>query len=208
MDIPEDIKNIINKIKNSEKEWKALYMGIWLGVYRLENEFKKSNEWEKVISFSLPGAKDGYYNYIPKELHKILKGQDRLFTLTHLQILFSLLEDLVFESNYKLFNKEVRMGNWTKIEEFLESINLSEKNIKELCLAKKTRNCFIHNNSKIDKEWVKSYKSARKKDLKKLLGKDLSEGFDSLLQEVEGWNSLIVEISDIIKKELENNSNI
>jgi len=204
MEIPENINNIIQKILESEDKWKALYMATWGFSYNIEGRFKNTNLWEKKIQFGLPAARKKYHEYEPERLHKILTSKDGEFTLGHLQTLFSLLEELVTELCFFLYSgKEVNAGKFGNLKNFLLGnksyetlkIGVIEDELKELKLAKETRNCFIHNSSKVDKNWLVAYKEARGENRTIKTGDELSIGF----HQIEDWHELIVQITNRIK---------
>lgn len=209
MRIPERINNIIQRIIESEKEWKALYMASWGCVLHwLEPEFKIKHPdlWEKPLRFGLPASKKGYQEYIPAELCGILKSKDMEFTLGHLQTLFSLLEELVNELCPLVCDEqEIRADRFGNLKKFLSGdkpynkfkIDITENDFKELELAKETRNCFIHNNSKIDDKWLKAYKKARGEKVAVKIGDELLAHV--YFHQIEDWRELIIRIVNEIK---------
>jgi hypothetical protein len=64
-----------------------------------------------------------------------------------------------------------------------------------LKLAKETRNCFIHNDSKVDEPWLKAFKEVNGRDSTAQIGDELPVNF----HQIEGWHELIIEIVDEIK---------
>ncbi|GEM_PF-5837551 len=194
MVLPLNIKNILERIHKSEDEWKALYMGVWSGVYYLEDMKKNKPElWEKKLDFGLPGSKNKKHPYIPRDLHEILKTRDKWITLTHLQVLFSLFEDMCREASGVLFNIYPNTYKWNEMKSFLQNIGLSQVKIAELHLSKETRNCYVHNSSKIDREWLDAYFQARGIKKTSLNNRDIKDGLDQdLLHQVEDWHSLII----------------
>jgi hypothetical protein len=205
MKIPEKTNNIIQRILESEDEWKALYMASWGCVlFYLEPTFKNTPRWEKPLGFSLPASKKGYQEYTPAELCGILKSKDTEFTLGHLQTLFSLLEELIAElCPIVCSGREIRSDKFQNLERFLLGrspyqdfqTNITEDRIKELKLAKETRNCFVHNNSKVDEPWLEAFKGVNAKDSTAQIGDGLPVDF----HQIEGWHELIMGIVDEIK---------
>lgn len=205
MKIPEKIDNIIQRILESEGEWKALYMASWgCARFYLEKNFKNTNSWEKPLRFRLPASKKGYQEYTPAELCGILKSKDTEFTLGHLQTLFSLLEELIDELCPIVFNgQEIRSHKFESLKKFLLGrnpyqnfqTNITEDKIKKLKLAKETRNCFIHNNSKVDEHWLEAFKEVNGRDSTAQIGDELPVNF----HQIEGWHELIIEIVNEIK---------
>jgi len=200
MDEKEKINNIIQKIIDSEDKWKALYMASWGSVFHwLEPKFKGKPSWNTPLKLGLPASKQGYQEYTPAQLDKIFRSKDSEFTLGHLQTLFSLLEELIVKlSPIVCDGQEIRAYRFENLKKFLlgESpyqafqINITENEIKELNLAKETRNCFIHNNSKINERWLAVFKEARNKDSINKSGDKLPNDF----KQVESWHELIVKI--------------
>lgn len=205
MKIPERINNIIQRILESEDEWKALYMASWGCVFHwLEPEFKNTDLWNKPLKLGLPASKKGFQEYTPQKLCDILKSKDNEFTLGHLQTLFSLLEELVAElCPVVCGEQEIRTDKFENLKKFLLGenpyqnfqTNITEDKIKELNLAKKTRNCFIHNNSKVDKLWLEAFKDARGENSVAQIGDKLPVNF----HQIEDWGELIIEIVNEIK---------
>jgi len=205
MQISERINNIIQRLIESEKEWKALYMASWGCVFHwLEPKFKNTDSWEKPLKLGLPASKKKYQEYTPAELCGILKSKDTEFTLGHLQILFSLLEELIEElCPIVCGGQEIKVDKFENLKKFLLGKNsyqnfqtkIAEDKIKELKLAKETRNCFIHNNSKVDKLWLEAFKEARGKNSAAQIGGKLPINF----HQIEDWHELILEIVNKIK---------
>ncbi len=208
MEIPTKINNIIQRILKSEDEWKALYMASWGCVLHwLEPEFKVKHPdlWEKALRLGLPASKKKYQEYTPAELCGILKSKDTEFTLGHLQTLFSLFEELVNELCPLVCDgQEIRSYKFENLKKFLSGdkpydgfkINITENDFKELELAKETRNCFIHNNSKVDEHWLEAFREARDKNSTAQIGDKLPVNF----YQIEDWHELVVKIISKIKK--------
>jgi len=208
MDIPSNIKYIIEGILKSEDRWKALYMATWGYSYQVKAGWENTKMWDKPVSFGLPASKNNQqHTYKPKDLHSILTSRDGEFTIGHLQTLFSLFEELLDEIAKFLFNFELDMNKWKNIEEFFNKPGtkdiLSNQDIKELKLAKETRNCFIHNGSKIDQRWLDTYQEAKGVHLASL-GDDLHKGISNTFHQVESWHELLVnttkKLEELIRK--------
>jgi len=205
MEIPERINNIIQRILASEDEWKALYMALWGCVFHwLEPEFKNTDSWEKPLLLGLPASKKKYQEYTPAELCGILKSKDTEFTLGHLQMLFSLLEELIAElCPIVCSGQEIRTDKFKNLKRFLLGKNsyqnfqtkIKEDDIKELKLAKETRNCFIHNNSKVDEHWLEAFKEVNGGCSAAQIGDKLPVDF----HQIEDWHELIIKIVNEIK---------
>lgn len=161
---------------------------------------------KEIITLALPASKSGFYEWKPQELYSILSSRDGQFTIGHLQTLFSLFEELLYETAKELYNLEINTSKWVKMVKFfnLENFNniVSAAEINELKLAKETRNCFIHNGSKIDDFWLSAYNGSRGNLSIDLRGKKLSEGFTNIFYEIENWHNLIISISNKIKEKI------
>lgn len=205
MEIPEKVNNIIHRILESEDEWKALYMASWGCVsFYLEPKYKNTDLWEKPLLFGLPVSKKKYQEYIPAELCRILKSKDTEFTLGHLQTLFSLLEELIAElCPIVCSGQEIRADKFENLKKFLLGenpyqnfqTNINEDEVKELKLAKETRNCFIHNNSKVDERWLEVFREVKNKNSIAQIGDKLPVDFN----QIEDWHELIIRIVNEIK---------
>lgn len=206
MNIPINIKYIIERILESESRWKALYMATWGYSYQIEAQFKGGNFWETPIPFQLPASKYKQYAYKPRELHSILTSRDGEFTIGHLQTLFSLFEELLNEVSKILFGFELNTSKWKNMEDFFNQADtkgiLSTQDINELNLAKKTRNCFIHNGSKIDQEWIDTYQKARRGISPAGLGDELQKGLLNKFHQIENWHELIIDITKKIEQKI------
>jgi len=202
MDIPNKIKYIIERILKSEDRWKALYMATWGWSYQIKAQFEKTEFWEKTKSFGLPASKNKQHFYKPKELYSILTSRDGEFTIGHLQTLFSLFEELLNEASKILFNFELDTSKWKNMKKFFNQDDtkdiLTKKDINELKLAKETRNCFIHNGSKIDKRWLDAYRDARGVPTVSM-GSELQKSFSNIFHQIENWHGLIVNITKKIE---------
>ena len=205
MEIPEKINNIIQRILESENEWKALYMASWGAVFHwLEPKYKNTDLWEKSLNFGLPASKKVVQEFTPAKLCEILKSKDNEFTLGHLQTLFSLLEELINElCPIVCDGQEIWSSEFKNLEKFLLGkdpyqnfqANITKNETKKLRLAKETRNCFIHNNSKVDARWLRAFKKAEGNDSTAKIGDKLPVKF----HQIEDWHELIIEIVDKIK---------
>lgn len=208
MNTPDKIKYIIEQILKREDRWKALYMAVWGCSYYLENEIKQKRPelWDRIIPLGLPGSKKKHYPYKPSELQSILRSFDTEITFLHLVIIFVLLEELLNESSLIFYGKRMDTGYLKQLNTFFEGINtkdiLLDAEKKELFLAKATRNCFIHNGSKIDRNWIKAYQSTRSVSPIKKIGDDVKEAFPSILHQVEDWHELIIKITKGVEEKI------
>jgi hypothetical protein len=134
----------------------------------------------------------------------ILKSKDIYFTLNHLQTLFSLLEELTAElcpimcnglniNTFQFKHCEDFLLGKDPYQNFKTGILVSE--IKELRLAKETRNCFIHSKSKVDKKWLEAFKESRGIDSEAKIGDKLPV----YVPQVEEWHELCKQIVSKIK---------
>jgi hypothetical protein len=208
MNIPTNIKYIIERILESESRWKALYMATWGYSYEIK-KYKKTKFWKIPIKLGLPASKNGQYTYRPEELHLILTSRDGEFTIGHLQTLFSLLEELLNETSKILFGFELNTGRWKDMKRFFNQTYIkdvfSKQNVnelKELKLAKETRNCFIHNGLKVGQKWLNAYRDARKVSSSITLGGDLQKGLGNKFHQIEDWHELIIDITKRIEMKI------
>jgi len=206
MEIPNNIKYIIKRILKSEDRWKALYMATWGYSYQIKAQFEKTEFWEKIMVFGLPASKNKQqHTYKPEELYLILTSRDGEFTIGHLQTLFSLFEELLNETSKILFNFELDTGRWKNMKEFFNQDYtkdiLGGKDINELELAKETRNCFIHNGSKINGRWLDAHRNARGISTA-ILGDELQRGLSNVFHQIENWNELIVNVTKKVEQKI------
>lgn len=216
MKVPENIENIIKRILESEDNWKALYMASWgVVIHWLEPAYKNTKCWKEPIRLGLPASVKGYCQYTPEQLVGILKKKDYEFTLGHLQTLFSLFEELLRETSKVLIGEEIEeIHKWPNMKGFFEDplINciISDNELKELHLAKETRNCYIHRDSKVDSDWLNVYKEARGQEnpwvssgneFVNAFGKQ-TETDAPLFHQIEKWNDFIVEITKRIREKI------
>lgn len=206
--IPDKINNIYNSIINCEDNWKAIYMAAWGYSKCVLLPMKDTGLWEKEIQFGLPASKNRYHSYSPKGLYKILTSKDTEFTLGHLQTLFSLFEEYINEIiEYYLSVQNSAVWKFKNLEKLLRSdppfeklnLHLGKAEINELRLAKETRNCFIHNNSKVDQKWIEAYKTTKGNEPSYRLG----DRFELMFEEIEDWHGLILNITRTIKHSVE-----
>src|SRR3989344_4225082 len=95
MELPVSVGSTISRINQSEDNWKAIFMAVWQHSDTIKDTFEKTNQWEKKIEFRLPASKNNHQHpYTPKQLYSILTSRDSGFTISHLQTIFSLFEDL------------------------------------------------------------------------------------------------------------------
>jgi len=212
MEIPQTINNIMQRILESEEEWKALYMASWGAVLNwLEPKYKNTCLWREKLKFSLPASKKKYVEYTPEGLCGFLTSKDMDFTLGHLQTLFSLFEELINElCPLVCGGQEIRAFKFSQLKKFLSGddqyknfgIKIDQKDLDELELAKETRNCFIHNDSKIDSKWVNAYRAARNETFSGKIGDELWSYV--YVPWIENWNDIFVKIINKIKERMKN----
>ena len=201
MQIPEEIDNMMRRlIGDSENEWKALFMASWgCANYYLKPTFQNTPLWDKPLPFSLPASKKQFHEYTPAQLYGILTSKDFEFTLGHLQTLFSLLEELATElCPIVCTGEEIRADKFDRLKKFLSGVKpyegfvttITKDELKELKLARESRNCFVHNNSEVDNRWLETYEEAR--------GQKSTAKIDDRLpiefHQIEDWHDLIVGI--------------
>lgn len=205
MELPISIGSAISRINQSEDRWKALFMATWGYSYGIQAQFSGTQLWDERIPFGLLASKNNSQHfYTPKQIHSILTSRDGEFTLGHLQTLFSLFEDLLKESSRVLCSVELDTSKWQGIKQFFDEDNdlISETELKELKLAKETRNCYIHNNGKIDQKWIDAYTEAKGNPIASI-GDELDRGFPNAFHQIEDWNELLVSITNKIKAKIE-----
>jgi len=193
MELPKAISSIVDRINQSGAKWKAIYGGLWTYANSVKKDFENTAHWdEKIIMTNLPAFKKVTRKYTPHEYYLLLTSLDPYITFTHLVTLFAMFEDLVSETK-----KLPSLSNGFEVKDVLDDIQL-----KELRLAKRTRNCYIHNGSKIDYKWLKAYAAARGKPIASK-GDDLGEGIN-IYHRAEDWHKLIVFAANEIKAKISN----
>ncbi len=206
MQVPTNILSIVEKINQSEDNWKALFMGMWGHSYYIKDQFENTTNWKKEMAFGLPSSKNKFHIYTPEKLHSILRSKDGEFTLGHLQTLFSLFEDLLNEASKILCSSKLNTSQWPNMKKFFEEDHtkdiLTDLQVKELKLAKETRNCYIHNGSKTNQIWLNSYEDVKGSPIVSK-GEDLIMAFPNVFHQIEEWQILIVDITNKIKSKIE-----
>lgn len=219
-----NIKSLLNRINKSQDEWFALHMATWHYADCIKKEYSKEDYAavsltsgtsfvvavsrdvsmdNTVVTLGLPASKREYHKFNLKELYSILTSYDGRLTLNHLIIIFALFESFLSVVAKEIYQKDIDTGKFYGIKEFFkisDFSNLQKTNpnlINELCLAKETRNCFTHNDSKIDPKWIKSYEDARGKTSCSD-GDKLESGLPDTFQQVETWHVLIVDMANQI----------
>jgi hypothetical protein len=151
MEIPDNIKNIIQLLMASEKRWKAQYMATWHYAYYLEAAYKNTPYWDKKLELGLPASKQKFYSFTPNELNDIVRSKDGEFTLGHLQTLFSLFEELISEVCPVLYpGKSLDASRFGDIRGFLKAEGdfagltkfVTDSEFDEVELAKKNKKLF------------------------------------------------------------------
>lgn len=195
--IPENIQNLINQINESEDRWKALFMATWGLSYQIRGIYENTPLWNVPIKFGLPASKKKCHEYTPENLHRILTTRDPELSIIQTQFLFMLLEDLVKELYRTLNNgEEINADSRPILVNFLKDNNfLYNHEEQEFILAKETRNCFLHQNNKIDGRWIEQYEKTKNVKCKYKIGDRICVG----VQEVEEWTWLIMNIAKRIE---------
>jgi hypothetical protein len=220
MKIPDDTKNLIKLLMDSELRWKAQYITVWHTSGIVEDKHRNTDDWEReVIHIYLPAAKN-HPVCTPKKLYEIYTSKDNELTLGHIQTLFSLFEILIDDVGTVLYGVEVNASHFKNLKDFLEAKGnfsgkikfVSDDEISELELAKIARNCYIHKGGKIDSHFIKLYEKARGQKPPAEEGDELSKAFpnttgefgaDNLLRQTEDWHELIIKIVTKLKSEIE-----
>ncbi len=218
MEIPEDIQGIINRIYECEDEWIALYMGAWgCATFYLKPTYENTDAWEKKLEFGLPAFPKGFHKYTPKQLYSILTSKDIEFTLSHLQTLFSLLEELIRElCPIVCDGKKIDSTYFKTMNEFLLGkgkysnfkLGIPEEVLSELKLAKRTRDCFIHHGGRVDSNkngFLLAYGEARRERAPVSPGDDVYTAFSNIYHQVFSWHNLIISIVKKIERYIEEN---
>ena len=203
MEIPIKIGSVISRINQSEDRWKAVYMAVWGYYFQIRDKFENTPYWNKPLKFGLPAFPKGFHPYTPSELCSILTSKDEGITFEHLITIFSLFEELLSESSKILCSEEIDASKKQEIKKFFEENRdlISDPELKELLLAKETRNCYIHKNGTIDEKWIEAYKEARGSSSASK-GEGLEVGFSSLFHQIDKWHELIVNLSQKIENKI------
>ena len=215
MQVSQDIREVLLRIRESEDRWKALYMASWsYALQTLEPKFKPTSLWTQRIFFALPYSKNKGHYFIPEKLHRILTNKDDEFSLGHLQDMFSLLEELInLACPHICRNISIVASDFPQVEYFLladKSYKMNKQghkrvpllpDMRELKLAKETRNCFIHGGN-ISDAWIKAY-TAIKNPCPYTFGNKLPREVTAI-QKIEDWHELIVKIANQIETEIQN----
>jgi len=129
--------------------------------------------------------------------------------------MFSLLEELVnLACPHICINISIVASDFSQLEYFIsadKSYGINKQGRKrapllsdtrELKLAKKTRNCFIHDGGKISDDWIRAYE-ALKTPCPYNIGDKLPPEV-TFIQKIEDWHELIVNIANQIETEIQN----
>ena len=213
MIIPQNIKSLIHEMEESKDRWFALYMSTWGESYRVRDDYRDTDLWEKPIELGLPASRLKYHVYKPNHLYDILTNRDGEIALNHSQTMFSLIEKLVKETHKILYPEEktINTGNRKTLIQFLkgdypfkkvtEKLLLPEEE-HEFILARETRNCVIHNGRQIDGRWLETFSKVRNATC------IYKEGFDLTyvvrLPQVEDWHDLFLKITKRTENFLQN----
>lgn len=212
--IPPDIDRIIAILETSEKKWKAKIAVVWQHSYELK-KYENTKQWrEEGITLHLPFAKTKP-KISPMELHGIYISLDEDFTYGHLQSLFTFFEVLITLTCPILYGEEtpIDASDFGQMLHFLKADTrqfngiefISDREENELNLAKKTRNCHIHDGGKIEEKFLVAYGKVFGERLKLRLkeGDNVSTAFSNIYHEVEDWQHLILKITTKIKSEIQ-----
>lgn len=221
--ISAETKSILDIIKKSEDEWKAMYMAVWNYAHVVDREYIKGKinletagfinltsgtsvalgymAGKDKIPLMLEASKKGFYGYKPEELYSILTSKDTEFTLGHLITLFSLVEDLFLSIELVDTRKDSGIDEFFGKSLYNKILKAGER--EELKLAKETRNSFTHRGCKIEDKWLNAYSNARGSRPTALMGRNLIQGLPNLFHEIETWHDLIVDISKRIEKAIQ-----
>jgi len=215
--VPEQLKALLIEIEHNRRKWKSLYMAVWgLPLYYLTPCLIDQGKGDKVVIWGLPAAKHKSVLYTPRELRGYLTDYDKDIHIGQVIKIFTLLEDYLFayygvtenpeRDSFKrrlikympnfvlnLFSLKTGPVDFTlfgKLKRYLKCKNFaSNQEIKELELAKETRNCFVHRRGLIDKRWLRAYKrTGRKEDYK------TGDRAPSPFSDLENWTDIMIKI--------------
>ncbi|HLC79837.1 MAG TPA: hypothetical protein VJG83_05465 [archaeon] len=148
-----------------------------------------------------------------KEMHTFCTTRDDPLSYFHLIYAFSLFEELV-----RIASKPTRVNStkWRFVKPLLKKWKIKVRDIRELTLARETRNCFVHHNGNSDwQPWWEAYNDARRKNPPIKYGDSVRNAFpggrknkngqrmNRLLENINKWYNIIIKISiQIIKEEV------
>jgi hypothetical protein len=221
------IKSILDRINNNEDEWKALHMAVWSYSHNVQKQYLgkiKSrrchalnissgtsyvvcvdNEDDvKKVALGLPASVKGYHEFDPEKLHSILTSSDYHIVLNNLIIIFSLFEVFLKIIASEVYQESVDTGTKSGLRHFIkkDDFGVDPKDINEIILAKKTRDCYIHSDSRIDREWISLFGNARGIGSRRIRMSENDNLVDiiDIFKEVEVWQNMIVKVSNNIYK--------
>ena len=203
-----NILSIIDRINDMEKVWIIPYGIIWNYYFCLKKRFEGTKEWEKeIIKTTLPASKREIYVHSPESICSTIPKIDPILTMNHLVVMIALFQELVNETAKLIFPdlKPNKYGD-VSIQDFLNKNKtkniLNKMEREQITLAKKTRDCYIHHDSKTDSRWVKSFKDIyniavpEEIQIQDIFQNKLGKDF---FHQVEDWYELMMKISNTIR---------
>jgi len=183
------VSELIVLLNNAKKRFRPQLVVF----HAYEQEVLSQKNANDSVGVQLP-AFDNPFSYTSvRDLRKIYTGQDDYIGYAHLIYLISIFDVLLDTVTPDSCNS------------FLIKIGVEKNDIAELNLARQTRHCHAHKESKADSRWIKAYRKAKLQKSPIESGELVKKAFYrnghyKLLQQIEDWQDLIIKISKIIYK--------
>ncbi|MDO8634147.1 MAG: hypothetical protein Q7K34_02535 [archaeon] len=175
------VKDLIDLLEKSKKRFRPHLVVFW--DYKAKVLDSLNNETSLLVN--LPEFNPPSIQTTAGELQTIYRSQDDYVGYSHLIHIVA------------IFDVIIKIVNPGHLDKFLKKLGIKDKEIAEVWLARQTRHCHIHNNSKANKSWIKAYMNAKNNQTSITKGIEIKNVFNSpsFLQQIEDWQDLIIKIS-------------
>lgn len=193
-----ELKNILKRLKESKRIWKTELVVFWDYAFKfLKPKYVDKGFGNKKITYTLPAFHNSNAKIKAKDMYKFCTTRDDYLSYSRLVHISSLFEDFTRTAGKP---KKISTAEW------LEKQKITPENIEEIMLARKTRNCYVHNNGNADLFWLKAYRNARKHEPPIKEGEAVRNAFpgkknkhgqvmNRLLENIQKWHNLIIKCS-------------
>ena len=184
-----EIEKIIILLEDSKKIWKTQIVVFW----DYAGKVLKDLEDQTPIDINLPAFDNPKITLTAKELRNICISQEEYLAYSHLTYIFTL---------FGILTTDVNKQN-LKIDSFLKNNGVIDQDIREITLARETRNGYVHYMSKAHNDWIEAYNKAKPKKSPIKEGDPIKNAFvgnaqNKLLQQIYDWHELLIKTSRTI----------
>lgn len=143
MEIPKDLSSLFEEIRNTRITWRIIFKGSYVAAEKIKDD-ADGRMSESIVYLGMPALPDNLMT-TPERFYDTLSQRPNELSKSYLNMLLVLFEPMTGKVKKLIKTNPVQRVT-----------NESERDL--LSLAKKTRNCYMHNLDMVDENWLKAYK--------------------------------------------------